>query len=337
MCLNDQMPRTCFGPQLEMDILRSARKHFKHDEEVLANVFKEGTEIAINQIWFVKSLDSPLHSACRLKIPNQEAGGFKKMWKHNNAARLLAHCASARVNQMVLKEILIQQYLSKYDFVPRIISLKVSCSGSLTIPIYEVLIEMPLLQTTLMAFLNSNPASEDMHAMFSQVISAMSTLNNAGFLHNDMKPDNIMSTEVEMFEFNDAFNMNTIRCTRKWCIIDFGLCTSSNGLGDDLFFFAWWVYHRAHDILDRYKLLPCFQWVLYVPKTEIPLHMHEHIQCESTKTHINFAAPNPHPETKNAWLQNYGVTKETLYSLAQQKRSSNEHMNFLQSIEDALR
>ena len=328
------MPKYGFGNH-EVDILRSARRHFKCGDVMLSNVFKNDADVEIAHIWFLKSLDTPLHSACRLKIPNQESGGFKKMWKHNSVARLLAHCATPRVKQMVLKEILIQQFLSKYDFVPNIISFKVSCSGSLTLPIYEALIEMPLLQKTLMSFLNSSPSLEEVQEMLAQVLSAIYTLNTANFLHNDLKPDNLMCLDVDEFEFTDSFNIRSFKSKCRWHIIDFGLCTMT-GQGDDLFFFCWWLYHRAFKLLETCNLLACFRWVLFVPKSEIPAHLFEHIHCEMTNTHVNFAAPlkKRHTRDNNVWISTYGMTKETLYALAQQKSGGNDVETLLRNIYD---
>lgn len=328
------MPRCGFGNQLENDIIRSARRHFKCDEAMLSSVFKENTDCALEQLWFLKSLDTPLHTACRLKIPSEEAGGFKKMWKHNSNARLLVHCATPRVNQMVLKEILIQQYLSKYDFVPDILSFKVSCSGSLTIPIYEALIEMPLLQKTLMVFMNENPSCEDIFDMLAQIISAIHTLNSGGFMHNDMKPDNVMYISADEYEYTDAFNLRTYKSRYKWHIIDFGLCTSSEGSGDDLFFFCWWLYHKGYKAMSSCNLMPCLKWMLFVPKADLPKHLISQVNCKSTATHIDFTAPiqRSNKNEPNAWLDTYGMTKETLYGIAQQKINANDHRELLKFV-----
>ena len=333
-----KMPSWCFGSQLEHAILQSAKPHFKHDATLLANVFSDCSDAHINHILFIKSLDTPLHVACRSGSfgagKNQrENGGFKTMWNHNEKARLLVHCATPRVNRMLLKELLIQIYLSKYSFVPNILSFKVSRSGSLTIPIYEAIIEMPLLQATLMAFFNSAPTCEDIVAMFAQVISAMHTINTAGFFHNDMKLDNIMACD-EKHKFRDAFGLEELECDKRWHIIDYGLCSPSSKTGDDLFFFCWWVYNRAYACIDQCNLLALFRWVLNVPKHEIPLNLHDHIGYQTTATHIDFTSPlNADPNTKpGLWS---AISKEALYSCAQQKTSSISLEEFLKGVYEA--
>lgn len=246
-----------------------------------------------------------------------ECGAFKRLHDMNNGiVRMVVQpCEDWRIFRMVIKESSVQDYLSQlFDFVTDIYSIHAIRLGTLTLPIFEVSLEMKKLDMTMMHFISSNPSKYDIKCMFSQVISMIYLMNNKGVVHNDLKPDNLMCVK-ENHLYKDAFGLQENMVSDKFYVIDFGLCNLS-GHGDDIFFFCWFLYHKMAKHMKRYGLRDILSKQLMVEQSKIPPHLHSRIKCHERDGMYDFSKRGS-KFLETTWEKQYFIDKDVLYQVSQ--------------------
>tara|TARA_B110001452_G_C15206497_1_gene418567 strand:- start:495 stop:1361 length:867 start_codon:yes stop_codon:yes gene_type:complete len=227
-------------------------------------------------------------------------GGFKRLYKISaSMCRLVVQpCNNFRVLSMTIREALLQHHLStKFKFVPKITSMRLIRSGTLTVPIYEVIIEMQLLTETLLNWLSRGQDEGEILAKFIEAVEALCQLKEAGICHGDIKPDNLMIHDGQIY------------------IIDYGLATLVDGSegGCDLFFLSWFVTHRIAQYLPV-ALVDLFKTQLRVNLEEIPEERLAKIQCYKDNEYVYLDRPKKNGSSA-AWTTAYGIEKENLYAI----------------------
>lgn len=255
-------------------------------------------------------------------------GGFKRMYDlGNGTVRLVIQPSNnMRVFRMAIKEACIQHYLSKlYTFVTPIHCINAVRQGTLTIPVFELSLEMKQLSYTLVHFIHSSPPMHELKCMFLQICKILQEMRNKGITHNDLKPDNIMYVVVH--------DENNIPCSNKFYLIDFGLCSIYKNTGDDLFFFCWFLYHRMCNKLQH--MIPLLRRQLYIPKTDIPVEYHKSIKCKDNGTHFDFSQSGT-KHFNTPWQKQYFIDKDVLYAISQKKSPTHDVDIFASDISRLL-
>jgi hypothetical protein len=263
-------------------------------------------------------------------------GGFKRLYDVGSDRVVLSvqPTCNIKVIRMVLKEVCLQLFLSRSGFVPTPSNFRVFRSGTLANPMFEMSFDMPKLTMTLHEWFHEKRTKEEVLNMLCQVVSHMSDINEMGLVHCDMKLDNIMAMVGRSASYTDKFKLCTTCTDMRWHIIDFGLCnTTANG--DDIFFFCWWLFHRAKDTLDRHKITSVVRERLLVHSDFVPQHMAGRIHCYTSSGVVDFSRPTG--QGASPFAKQYGIEKDTLYGLGQAMRSYNTHEDFLQKIAGAMR
>ena len=227
-------------------------------------------------------------------------GGFKRLYKLSpTTCRLIVQpCNNFRVLSMTIREALLQNYLSNiFDFVPKITSMRLVRSGILSVPIYEVILDMQYLAETLLSWLSTNKDPTHIIQIFIEILESLCKLREAGIRHNDLKPDNIMIHDGKVF------------------FIDYGLATleSEEQKGCDLFFFSWFAVHRIGHTLPE-ELLDHFKRSLRIPLSEISPERLAKLNCQRDRNFIYL--DRPIKRAGQTWVDLYGIDKQTLYQLS---------------------
>lgn len=269
----------------------------------------------------------------RPPMPWKNSGGFKHVFPLGSDSVLICvhPTANTKILRMVLREICIQHHISKFGISPCPQNLRIFKLGSLVRPIFEFSFEMPRLDFTLFEWLQVERSTGDIASMFSQVISAIHTMNAKGMSHGDLKLDNIMGISKPT-RFDDTWGMSSLTSSVHWNIIDFGLCSTK--AGDDLFFFCWWMMNRCRRILDDLRLTAIFDKALQIRESDIPSHMRSRVCCKCRDGIVHMGVPDGSGTTK--WTKEYGSEKDALYATSSSMQRRDTHKQLLQSILSVL-
>jgi serine/threonine protein kinase len=270
------------------------------------------------------------------KRPKNEwsaSGGFKRMFTQAQGmvTMMVPATRNFRVLGMLLREVAMQVYLSKYDICPAPTNFRVFKLGTLHMPIFEIFFEMEKLDITAHEFLlRSLRTRKDVLSMVVQVISILHRINELEVCHGDLKLDNIMAVENKSnVLFTDPFGLVTVESPYTWKLIDFGL-SSRVGQRNDLFFFCWFMIHRARNALKQINAVNPFEEVLKVPVSDVPEDLQDKLYCHVRKGNICFNAPTGKGDT--TWQQRYGLNKDVLYMLMARMPERITLKKFLQSV-----
>lgn len=238
-------------------------------------------------------------------------GGYKRMYMHGDGTVMLVQppTVNPRILRMSLREGCIQTFLGKHSISPEVLSVTVLKEGTLLQPVYEYWQTMRQMDGTLQAWLQEERRAGELREMLVSVVSRLGELNALGIRHNDAKLDNIMYMSKGGRE--------------EWKVIDLGLATVDGDSGCDIWFFFWWMWHRAHEALCKAGLLRVAKWVLCVNVERVPDDLHEQIMSRvlhrNGKRYFDFCTATSTTHKTNAWF--FGdVRKADLYRLGSRMR-----------------
>ena len=299
----------------------AARKLFSrnNEQEIYRILIDKSSEADIrNVMWSVSNAKRILDS----KFRNwSDSGAFKRKIDLNNGiVRMVVQpCDDWRIFRMTIKESAVQDYLSQlFDFVTGIYSVHAIRLGTLTLPVFELALEMKKLDRTMMSFITSNPNTHELKCMFSQVISMIYCMNDKGVVHNDLKPDNIMCVKEDHL-YQDVFGLQQNMISDKFYVIDFGLCNLS-GHGDDIFFFCWFLFHKMAKYMRNYGLLDVLSKQLLVEKDSIPSYLHDRIKCHESPGLYDFSKKGS-KYLETPWEKQFFIDKDVLYQISQKMKT----------------
>lgn len=238
-------------------------------------------------------------------------GGYKRMYTAGDGTVVLVQppTVSPRILRMSLREGGIQTFLGKRGISPEVESVTVLKEGTLLQPVYEYWQKMRQMDGTLQAWLQEERQAGELRDMLVSVVSRLGEMNALGIRHNDAKLDNIMYTSKGG--------------RAEWKVIDLGLATVDGEAGCDIWFFFWWMWHRAHEALCKAGMRKVARWVLCVNVERVPGDLHEQIMSRvlsrNGKRYFDFCTASSSTHKTNAWF--FGdVRKADLYRLGSRMR-----------------
>ena len=294
------------------DIVRSAKVLFP-GEFATSKIISElvlGTCSAADVCHFASDQAS---RKTRVIAPVREAfddcGGYKRMYRKSNGKvkLILPPTMNPKIVRMTLREMCLQNYLGHHGIVPELVSVRILKAGTLTQPVFECWQTMQAMDGTLMKWLSRPRKKVEIIDMLVQVLASLSRLSSIGIKHNDAKLDNIMYQESSPGIY-------------KWKLIDLGLATVDSTRGCDVWFFMWWMWHRANDALRTAGVHKTCRFILCVASVRVPAELCSNIHCRrfmvSGKEHIDFCTIQNTGKSRQ-WF-NGDMTKADLYRIAQQ-------------------
>ena len=180
------------------------------------------------------------------------------------------------------------------------------------------------LDITLHEWLHQQQTPHEIIGMIVQVLNIIHKLMDMNICHRDMKLDNLMARTLDEFEFCNQICKDSPKFwqTMRCYLIDFGLSNlkdtiidTSNVEGNDLFFFSWWLVHRARQVLINLKIEGLFYDVLTIHESQIPPEILGKISCRRENGCVIFHEDILNTQEPANWDQKYGLSKELLYRL----------------------
>ena len=251
--------------------------------------------------------------------PVDREGGFKRVWYDESEDRVLTITRACKLSdaRQALLEVVVQAGLAEHGVaVPRILATNVRLAGTPVCQLFQVTTVAERMHCTLadrlassaFAGLPDTARTNEIVMMISSMCRCVHKMHrHIGFMHGDLKPDNIM-LRVEPTGQADI---------RDWYVIDFGL--SKNGSCSDLFFLCWWLANPYAKYMTP-VVLESLRAALRVPRAALAA-----AKCASTLgpgETMDFAACIPRQKGHKAksaqdesWVSKYGITKSELYDI----------------------